>query len=268
MATTGCLGIPGRRGGIILSESSGKAPRDKQKSISEKFGSGVTGVGGFFVRLVRNFFALFTFIMVVVMFTPIANYMARPLTVPMELREVDLIAILGGGAYRNGILSGASGERLLHGLRLYKSGLAGKVIFVGGSVLDPTQKISETVEGGKAAHTPDIVEASIMRDISLSLGMDKGDLSVDADSLNTYENVRAIKEHMTGRNMRSCLLVTSPTHMYRAFKVARRLDMDCAPAPVGDYTAYIDSPVGRLALMRAVIWEYAAIVLYKSFGYI
>ena len=181
-----------------------------------------------------------------------------------------MIAILGGGAYRNGILSGASNERLLHGLRLYKSGLAGKVIFAGGSVLKPSQKISETVEGGekRGPHTPDVVEALIMRDVSLSLGMDKSDLSIDADSLNTYENLRSIKEHMSERNMTSCLLVTSPTHMYRAIKVSRRLDMECAPAPVGDYTAYIGSPIGRLSLMRAVIWEYAAIVLYKSFGYI
>jgi uncharacterized SAM-binding protein YcdF (DUF218 family) len=252
-----------------LSESSGQDSGGKDKGISRKFGSGVTGVGSFFVRLVRNIFALFTFIMIVVMFTPIANFMARPLTVPMELREVDLVAVLGGGAYRNGILSGSSNERLLHGLRLYKSGLAGKIIFAGGSVLEPSEKLSETIEGSKKdAPAPDVVEALIMRDVALSLGMDKGDLSVDADSLNTYENVRAIKEHMKGKRMKSCLLVTSPTHMYRAIKVSKRLHMDCSPAPVGDYTSHIDSPIGRLSLMRAVIWEYTAIVLYKSFGYI
>ena len=55
--------------------------------------------------------------MIVIMFTPLANYMARPLIVDMELRSVDLVAVLGGGAYRNGILSGASNERLITRLK-------------------------------------------------------------------------------------------------------------------------------------------------------
>jgi uncharacterized SAM-binding protein YcdF (DUF218 family) len=206
--------------------------------------------------------------MVVVMFTPLANYMAAPLAVPMELRKADLIAVLGGGAYRNGILSSASNERLLHGLRLYRSGLSKEVIFVGGSLLEPSEKITETVQAEVNSQPPDVVEASIMMDVASSLGFDESGMGVDGESLNTYENLKSIKEYMSNGNMRSCLIVTSSTHMYRVFKVSKRLGMDCSPAPVGDYSRYIESPVGRLGLMRAVLWEYAAIVLYKSFGYI
>ncbi|MEE9542764.1 MAG: hypothetical protein V3V95_03140, partial [Thermodesulfobacteriota bacterium] len=121
---------------------------DNGKGFSEKLSSAVGRIEGFFVRLVRNIFALFTFVMVVAMFTPVANYLASPLNVPMELEKVDLIVVLGGGAYRNGILTGASNERLLHALRLYRSGLAQKIIFVGASIQDPFEKVSETVKGG------------------------------------------------------------------------------------------------------------------------
>ncbi|MBE9531807.1 MAG: YdcF family protein [Proteobacteria bacterium] len=246
-----------------------KEQKEKELSASQRLSSGVSSIGSFFVRIVRNAFALFTFVMIAVMFTPVANYLARPLIVDMELRSVGVIAVLGGGAYRNGILSGSSNERLLHGLRLYRSGLSEKIIFVGGSVLDQTQKITETVKrDGGEERTPDVVEAAIMMEVAKSLGFDESAMSVDNSSLNTYENLKSVKEYMSEQGFKSCLVVTSPGHMYRAIKVSKKLGMDCSPAPVGDYLRYIGSPVGRLGLMRAVLWEYAAIVLYKSFGYI
>jgi uncharacterized SAM-binding protein YcdF (DUF218 family) len=252
----------------------GKDKEGAEKSLSRNLSSAASRVEGFFVRLVRNAFALFTLAVVVVIFTPLANYMARPLIVDMELSEVDLIVVLGGGAYRNGILSGASNERTLHALRLYKAGLSPRVIFVGASINDTYDKVSETVKGeaedesGEERRKPDIVEANLMKELSVGLGMDSSDLYVDSESLNTYENLRAVKEFMGEKRLKSCLVVTSSTHMYRAKKVYEKLDMNCTPAPAGDYSRYIKSATGRFSLMREVLWEYAALVLYKSFGYI
>ena len=107
-----------------------------------------------------------------------------------------------------------------------------------------------------------------MRELSIGLGIDERDIYVDTESFNTYENLRAVEKFMEDGAMRSCLVVTSATHMYRAHKVYERLGMECLPAPLGDHTRYVESSLGRLSLLWEVLWEYAALVLYKSFGYI
>ena len=208
--------------------------------------------------------------MLILMFTPISNYMASMLTVPMIIKKVDLTVVLGGGAYRNSVLSGSSSERLLHGLRLHRQGLSAKIVFVGGTILDSGDKLKETLseETYKAGAGLDVVEASLMKAVAEDIGVRRADILLDIESANTYENIRAVKALMDSNDFDTCMIVTSPTHMLRAIRVARKFALDCTPAPVGDYTSFVDDPVGRLSLMRAVLREYAALFIYKAFGYI
>ncbi|MEE9613471.1 MAG: YdcF family protein [Thermodesulfobacteriota bacterium] len=225
----------------------------------------LAGVGR---RFLIVFCVAFTVLVLVVMFTPVANYMARPLVVAPKDREADLIVVLGGGVFPNGLLGGGSNERLIHGLLLYKEGRAPKIIFSGGSIIKTSAKILHTITRSEDTSRIDAVEADIMKDISVRLGIPAGDLSVDGDSIHTYGNLAAVKGFMETRGLKSCLIVTSPTHILRSMKVSGKLGLDCYPAPVGDYTPHIRGSTGRLSLMRAVLWEYAALGLYKAYGYI
>lgn len=210
--------------------------------------------------------AAFAAATLVLALTPAANILARPLVVAQkELRPTALIAVLGGGAYPNGSLGGASNERLIRALVLYNKGRSEKILFAGGGASSLSGKLGHTVFGAGTGAMP---ESAIMMDTALALGLPAAGAAVEAASLNTYENLVAVKAYMDGIGIESVTIVTSPTHMRRAAMVAARLGLDFQSAPVADYTAYRTSATERLCLAREVFWEYAAIALYRLYGYI
>ncbi|MBI5599243.1 MAG: YdcF family protein [Deltaproteobacteria bacterium] len=214
------------------------------------------------------FFFAFTASVLFLMSTPFANFAARGLVVEPEVKKADIIVILGGGAYKNGVLSGASNERLIHGLLLYRQGLAPEIFLSGGSISAVSKKLFHTLSKSEDAAAIDAPEASVMRDISIGLAVPPEHIRVDERSTNTYTNLRAAGSFMRERGFKKCLLVTSPTHMSRAIAVAEKLGVDCSPAPVEDYTRFRTGAFDRLSLAGEVFWEYAALALYKAYGYI
>lgn len=219
------------------------------------------------MRVVKAFCYAFAATGIFFMYTPVANWMARPLVMAPELKEAGLVVVLGGGAYDNGSLSGASSERLIHGLLLYKKGYAKRVIFSGGTINDPRDKLIHSVTG-VSGELMDVVESALMADIAAGLGMDAGDIAVDASSTNTYENLVDVQEYMAKNDIKSCLLVTSPVHIYRAWRVAKKLGLDCSPAPVADNTALRTGGLDRMELAREAAHEYAGLAYYWYKGYI
>ena len=210
----------------------------------------------------------FTAAMLSVMFTPLANMMARPLVVDeTPLQKTDVIAVLGGGAYPNGVLGGATNERLLRGLILYRQGYGKTVIFTGGSGNSMRDKLGHTVLGSRAEMTV-IGESVLMRQAALGLGMSEADTVFDDRSLNTYENLVFVRAYMEEKGLESVTIVTSPTHMRRAELIAKKLGLKFQSAPVADYTEYRRGAIDRLSLFRETLWEYLALVLYKIYGYI
>ncbi len=219
------------------------------------------------MKAIKAFCYAFTATAVFFIYTPAANWMARPLVVEPELRKTDLVVVLGGGAYRDGTLSKDSNERLIHGLLLYRGGYAPRVIFSGGTISNPRDKLMHSVTGATSG-LMDSVEAAIMEKTAKGLGIPEADMAVDAYSTNTYENLVDVKEYMEKNGLKSCLLVTSPAHMLRASLVARKLGLECSPAPVGDYTRLRRSGIDRIALAREAAHEYAGILFYRIKGYL
>ncbi|MBI4948588.1 MAG: YdcF family protein [Deltaproteobacteria bacterium] len=220
-------------------------------------------------RFIRWFSSAFTAVFLIIMFTPVANYAAKTLIVRHpEPGAADIIAVLGGGAYRNGVLGAASSERLIKGLILFKSGNAPRIIFSGGTIIEPSKKFIHTVFKRDRSVAIGIQESEIMRDTALIFGVPDEAAEADPASTNTYENLRNISAYMNDKGLKKCILVTSPTHMLRALLVSKALKLDCDAAPVDDYTAQRSGALDRLTLLREVLWEYAALALYKVYGYI
>lgn len=211
---------------------------------------------------------IFTLLVFIFMFTPLARVFARPLIMEPDVKKSDLIVIMGGGAYPNGVLGEASGERFLTGILLYKEGLAQRMFFAGGSITDTPEKIIHTISKSGDSGAIDVVESAIMLDIAKKLDIPEAALHADVSSSNTYANLLAAKAYMEKNNLKTCLIVTSPTHMYRSWRVSEKLGLDCGAAPVKDYTGYANSAMGRLELLWKVFWEYAALALYRAYGYI
>jgi uncharacterized SAM-binding protein YcdF (DUF218 family) len=225
-------------------------------------------VTGVFWGLFRAVSVVFTATVIIIIFTPLSNYMARTLIVAPELKKTDLIAVLGGGAYENGVLGGGSNERLIHGMLLYREAYAPEIIFSGGTIIKTSSKVLHTLLKSQDKGSPDVVEAAIMKEVSLKLGIPDEDVALEAASTHTYGNIKGIRDYMATRGFKTCLIVTSPTHMYRSYRVSKKLGLDCYPAPVEDYTWYIYSAIGRLDLFREVMWEYAGLFIYRLYGYV
>ncbi len=237
-------------------------------SGAETTKSGGITVAGAVRGFVKWFCLAFTVLFLVVMYSPAANMLAAPLIMPQSLVKADLIIVLGGGAYANGTLGGASNERLIHGMLLYKEGYGPRILFSGGTITDPARKILRSISGEEGVTAVSVVEAALMKEISATLGIPQRAVAADARSSNTYENLRNAKAYMDEKKLKTCLVVTGPTHMLRASLAAKKLGMGFYPAPVADYTAYRTSAFDRLGLFREVMWEYAGLALYKFKGYI
>ncbi len=207
-------------------------------------------------------------VFIIVAFTPLANRLGETLYVKPRLINTDLIVVLGGGAYENGVLTRASMERLLHGLMLYRSGYSSRIAFVGGTIKSRSRKVVYTLTGARLPDAIDVVESEIMANISDTLGISPSVFFVEKGSTNTYTNLEAIKQYMEENRLSSCLIVTSPTHILRAMKVSQKLGLQCFPAPVDNYIPYITSPEDRISLMVEVLWELVALRVYRIYGYI
>lgn len=220
-------------------------------------------------KTVKWFSFAFTAVFLVVMLTPVANWLAAPLLEGESAREkADLIAVLGGGAYANGVLGSASNERLIKGVLLYREGRAPKIIFTGGSVLGIKAKLGHTVLGSSSALEGRFTEAGLMRDIAVGMGVPAADCLAEDKSLSTFENLRNLKAYMEREGLKTATLVSSPLHMKRAALTARKLGVDFTLAPAFDATMHRTTPIARVHLMRDVLWEYSALGLYWIRGQI
>ena len=76
-------------------------------------------------------------------YTPVTRYLLGALTVPEEVREADLIVVLGGGVNQGRYLSLVSSHRMVRGVQLYFDGRAKKILFSGGMAGPAT--VSEAV---------------------------------------------------------------------------------------------------------------------------
>lgn len=221
-----------------------------------------------FEKIVAWLAVLFTAVVLAVMFTPVANFMARPLIIKPVLKRADIIAVLGGGAYKNGALGKTSTERLVAGLMLYKQGFSGKIIYSGSAITSDSKKIFRAITKSDESARGVAVEAGLMKNISDGLGIGISDTVVDNSSTNTYQNLSHVKDHMEKAGFKTCLIVTSSTHILRAMLIAKKLGMECYPAPVDDYTEFRLAAADRLGLFYEALWEYAGLVFYKVYGYI
>jgi len=218
-------------------------------------------------KSVRLFSLAFTAVFLTVMLTPLPNWMASPLVVEDgPARKTDVIAVLGGGAYANGVLGAASNERLIKGVLLYRQGRAEKLLFAGGSVLPLAAKLGRTVLGSASIGPGRFTEAGLMRELAIGMGMPAADCLAEDDSLSTFENLVNLKAYMGREGMRSATIVSSPLHMKRIELVARKLGLDFTLSPALDSTQHRTTPMARLHLMRDVLWEYSALALYRARG--
>lgn len=205
--------------------------------------------GGVAGQALREFLALGGASVLLVSYSPAAEFLVQPLLVRPEVDRADAIVVLGGGIHLNGLLTAGTLERTLYGAELYRRGMAPRVIFSGGVVREAPR-----------------AEAEAMAELARRLGVPGGAILQERASRTTYENAVEVARLMRERGLRRSLLVTSATHMYRSQLAFQRQGVDVLPAPVHTREGLRYSLEGREGLFYSAIHEYGGLVYYKIRG--
>jgi uncharacterized SAM-binding protein YcdF (DUF218 family) len=193
---------------------------------------------------------------------------------PNPVPTADAIVVLGGST-RSAIYPRPwvdlmeSGDRVLHGIRLYQAGNAPKLIFSGGRIV--------WRGGGRT-------EASDMAEIAVAFGVPRSAILEEPDSLNTYQNAVNVKALMAEEGIERVLLVTSAMHMPRALGIFMKLGIPAIAAPTdfivssqtvaeigGTRQAVMLSllpDAANLALVSRALKEYLGLMVYRLRGWV
>src|SRR3989339_570871 len=167
------------------------------------------------------------------------DFAGRVLIVQDKLRPADLIVVLGGDG---------NGERVATGVRLYKQGLAPKILMSGGPL------------------AWQLTYAEWMKKQALASGVPAAALLLQAKSLSTAEDAKYSRKVIEPLKIKTIILITSPQHTRRAARVFRKI----FPAPDYEIMVYPAQPSAfkvdrwwtRYEDRALVVWEYFSSVLY------
>lgn len=182
-------------------------------------------------------FALFAF-------TPLAAALHAGLS-DRALPRADAIVVLGSGVMPEGELTDNSLRRTVHGIRLFRQGLAPWLVLLGPEHLGA-------------------VEAEVRARYATDLGVPAGALIVEPGGDSTRDEARRVRARIGGG--KSIILVTGVHHMPRARPVFEREGMMVSAAPVLEESLRPQRPQARLALARAVAQEALARAYYRLAG--
>jgi uncharacterized SAM-binding protein YcdF (DUF218 family) len=142
--------------------------------------------------------------------------------------SVQAIVVLGGGTihYQRALddyLIGPSFPRVLEAFRLAKRSETARVIFAG-----------YTPPGMTGVFDP---EGDSFRQLMTEFGIGPERITMEAESINTYENARNVSELLKQQGIQRFYLVTSAYHMPRAMDCFKRFGLEPLPRPT-DYLVH------------------------------
>lgn len=115
----------------------------------------------------------------------------------------DCILVLGAGV-RNGNPRPMLKDRLDYAIKLYKNGVAPKLLMSG--------------DHGRQEYD----EVNIMKEYAINAGVPSEDIFMDHAGFSTYESIYRAKEVFLAQKI---VIVTQEYHLYRALYIANRLDL-------------------------------------------
>jgi uncharacterized SAM-binding protein YcdF (DUF218 family) len=193
--------------------------------------------------------ALTTF--VAVAYTPAASLLNRIFSAPARLEPAAAIVVLAGGGVRgDGSLSDVSLRRTLHGIALYRRGLAPLLAFSGPA-------------GGMGP-----AEGDVRSVLAREVGVPSSAIVTETTARTTREEASRMSALLLPRGVRRVLLVVDAQGAYRAARLFERNGFDPLLAPAEDVSSLDGSPEGRLDLARRLAIEIVALAYYRVAGYL
>lgn len=184
-------------------------------------------------------------------YTSLPWVLAEPLRLTQPPRAADAIVVFAGGVGESGQAGGGYQERVKTAVDLYRAGHASRMIFESG-------------------YSSVFLEAEVMRDLAMSLGVPASAIILETNGANTYDDVMRVREVLRAQGWRRILLVSSPYNMRRAVLVWRKQapEVDVVSTPVPQSQFYTHSRGADLDQLRGLTREYVALLVYWWRGWL
>lgn len=198
----------------------------------------------------------FLVLWLLIFYTPALWFIAEPLKISEPPEIADVILVLAGGVGESGKAGQGYEERVQYAVELYKKGLAGHIILSSGY-----KYVFE--------------ETSIMKALTVYLGVPEEAIILEDKAINVYENIRFAKDILIANGWRKVLLVSSPYNMLRVrlvtMKNIPRVKVFYTPIPRSNFYEHsfkLFSKQVTVEQIRAIMHEYLGILYYKFKGFI
>jgi uncharacterized SAM-binding protein YcdF (DUF218 family) len=178
-------------------------------------------------------------------FTRIPNVLAQRIAVPPAIGRADAIVVLGASINRDGTLTDASLRRAIEGIRLYREGLAPRLMLLG-------------MYG----------EARARARLAATLGVPPDAITLDEVEPTTRQEAHGVAQRLKPVGAHRIVLVTDALHMRRARALFERAGFTVSPAPTQTGLVLGHTPEDRLRLTRGLLQEFAALGYHRAFGYL
>jgi uncharacterized SAM-binding protein YcdF (DUF218 family) len=178
-------------------------------------------------------------------FTRMPNTLAQRIAVPAAIARADAIVVLGASINRDGTLTDASLRRAVEGIRLYREGLAPRLLVLG-------------MYG----------EGRARAELAATLGVPREAVTVDEVEPTTRHEAHGVAQRLKPQGATRILLVTDTLHMRRARGLFERAGFTVFPAPTQTGLVLGHTPENRLRLTRGLLQELTALAYHRAFGYL
>jgi uncharacterized SAM-binding protein YcdF (DUF218 family) len=179
--------------------------------------------------------------------TPLVDWWARALAGRWEDPGGDVLIVLGGGQFEDGIVSESSYLRSVYAVRAFRSGAIQRILVSGGPPQHPV--------------------SAAMRDFMAGSGVPREIITLETQSDSTRENALATARILNRDSGRKVLL-TSDYHMFRAARSFAKAGLAVRPRPVPDAIKRAARWPGRWPAFLDLCLESAKIAYYAIRGWI
>ena len=196
--------------------------------------------------MIRALGALVLASFLVTAFTPLASWLRKVVVIAPDVRPADAIVVLGSGIASDGTLSQNSLQRAIHGIMLFKKGLAPLIVF----------------SGERAAWG--VSEAEVRAGMAREFGVPAGAILTEAEIQRTRDEARRIHALLEPRGARRIILVSEALHLTRAAPLFERERFTVFPAPSDGAPDLSLAPEPSLWAVRALLRELVARVYARA----
>jgi uncharacterized SAM-binding protein YcdF (DUF218 family) len=161
-----------------------------------------------------------------------------------ERRPADAIVVLGAAQY-DGRPSPVFEARLEHAVALWRDGVAPYFVVTGGKL-----------EGDRTT------EAAVAREYAIAHGVPEAAIFGEDEAHNTLSSLTTVAAQMRDRRLETTVIVSDPTHMLRALRIAEDLGLHAWGSPTTT-SPIADDPARTV---RAILHELGALGVYFLTG--